>query len=210
MFVVRPRTVLFASIALVLGACATSDPAGGFEDPGATADAGSGTDSGGNTFAGDARVAEGGSCQQGTMRFCFPADSKYLDAGACKSGTQSCVSSGELVGSWGPCTGAVVPTAEICADHIDNDCNGKVDENCQCDYQLQLGARDTPLCCNAGDKLVGEPIDCDYGGQNHSVSRSGECGIAHAGDGDYGAPCVIINCHGEDCPRDAGADSGDH
>jgi hypothetical protein len=42
------------------------------------------------------------------------------DIGACRYGTQTCSN-----GSWGSCVGNVDPTAEICDDGIDNDCNGE-------------------------------------------------------------------------------------
>jgi hypothetical protein len=46
--------------------------------------------------------------------------------GVCKAGTQSC-----SAGSWGACTGQVLPSPEIC-DGLDNNCNGQVDEGCLC------------------------------------------------------------------------------
>jgi hypothetical protein len=32
-------------------------------------------------------------------------------------------------GTWGSCDGEVIPTAEVCGDNIDNNCNGTVDED---------------------------------------------------------------------------------
>jgi hypothetical protein len=43
--------------------------------------------------------------------------------GACKFGSQTCL----MDGTWGPCTGAVSPSTEIC-NKVDDDCNGVVDD----------------------------------------------------------------------------------
>lgn len=46
----------------------------------------------------------------------------FGDTGECVLGTRSCTASG-----WGPCTGAVMPSTEVCDDR-DNDCDGSTDE----------------------------------------------------------------------------------
>jgi hypothetical protein len=61
------------------------------------------------------------------MRACWPASApaSARHVGACKDGSQSCTA-GEF-GSWGTCSGAVLPTSEVCNNGIDDDCNGKTD-----------------------------------------------------------------------------------
>ncbi|MCU1280950.1 MAG: hypothetical protein JWM53_4496 [bacterium] len=77
-----------------------------------------------------------GSC--GGEGECAPGATQSMSCGssvgACMPGTQSrgcsttCAWSG-----WGSCGGGYVgPTTEICGDGIDNNCNGVVDEGCQC------------------------------------------------------------------------------
>lgn len=71
------------------------------------------------------RVDEG--CQCGPHTACYTGPPKTLDVGACKEGTRTCT--GE---SWGACKNDVTPTSEKCGDQIDNDCDGKADEGCNC------------------------------------------------------------------------------
>ncbi len=73
----------------------------------------------------DGAVDETCSCEGGQMRPC----AELYDAfgGACHSGIQRCDG-----GSWGACQDAIGPQPEACGDGIDNDCDGKADEGCDC------------------------------------------------------------------------------
>ncbi|MFT5434938.1 MAG: hypothetical protein ACI9OJ_005654, partial [Myxococcota bacterium] len=53
---------------------------------------------------------------------CYAGPGGTAGVGLCKLGTRTC--SGSVLG---PCVGQIVPEAEKC-DHLDNDCNGAVDE----------------------------------------------------------------------------------
>ncbi len=70
-----------------------------------------------------------GTCNQGDHRDCYTGDMTTENVGPCHGGTQSCTSAG----TWGDCMGEVVPQAENCTDHIDNNCNGMVDEDIDAD-----------------------------------------------------------------------------
>lgn len=59
-------------------------------------------------------------CQDGKERACGP-EAK----GLCRPGKQICRN-----GQWGACDGQIVATKEVC-DGLDNDCNGKVDDQLQ-------------------------------------------------------------------------------
>ncbi len=90
-------------------------------------------------------VDEGCSCTAGDSRSCGSS------IGACVPGTQSCTT-----GAWGDCTGATLPTPEVC-DGKDDDCNGSVDEGCACTAPAtQVCGTDVGVCqtgtqsCDAG------------------------------------------------------------
>jgi hypothetical protein len=113
--------------------------------------------------------------------------------GLCTDGTQTCVASGELGGSYGPCTGAVTPTNENCTDGLDHNCNGKVgcaDPACAADPSCNTG-------CDAGQtrKCYTGPA----GTENVGVCRDGiqTC----AANGQWGATCVgeVLPAAAENC-----------
>ncbi len=70
----------------------------------------------------DGTVDEGCECTPGDTRSCGS------NVGECSTGIQTC----QLDGTWGlECVGEVGSTTEVC-DNLDNDCNGKIDENQVC------------------------------------------------------------------------------
>lgn len=71
----------------------------------------------------DGALDNGCACATGATRECGFG----LLAAPCTSGLQTCTN-----GLWDGCEGAIAPSPEICGDGIDNDCDGKVDQGCEC------------------------------------------------------------------------------
>jgi hypothetical protein len=70
-----------------------------------------------------------GLCQPGTVEACYTGRPDTRGVGPCVGGTRTC----DRNGLWSKCAGEVVPVAESCTDAIDNNCNGKVDEDADFD-----------------------------------------------------------------------------
>ena len=87
----------------------------------------------------DGAIDEDCPCPAGTSRMC----SDEFAIAPCMPGTQTC-----REGRWSRCEGAVVPSADVCGDAIDNDCDGLTNEGCTC--------VSTPEVC--GDRIDN---DCD-------------------------------------------------
>jgi hypothetical protein len=102
------------------------------------------------TFDCDADLLNG--CESSTVCLCVPSARTTCYDGAmgtngvgqCHAGSKTCARTGL---SYGACGGQVIPTAEICADGLDQDCNGLVDDALDLDGDGFTAC--TGDCCDA-------------------------------------------------------------
>ncbi|MBU4601452.1 hypothetical protein L6307_02345 [Candidatus Parcubacteria bacterium] len=142
----------------------------------------------------DGAVDEGCACVNGFTQSCGS------DTGECQAGLQTC-----SAGSWGVCAGEITPTAEICNNTLDDDCDNSVDcadsdcatdpacscPNNVCDVsggECSTCATDCDAadCCgnNIADSLAGEACDnsdlngqscADFGYSKGTLSCESDC-----------------------------------
>ena len=113
-------------------------------------------------------VDEGCECLYSEERECG------IDEGICQKGTQYCNN-----GRWGDCSGSIEPQTETC-DGEDNDCDGLMDESCNCDYDEYK-----PCGTDTGE--------CEKGWQYCILGNWGEC------EGEDGPEEEICDGYDNDC-----------
>ncbi|HYD40873.1 MAG TPA: MopE-related protein [Anaeromyxobacter sp.] len=62
-------------------------------------------------------------CTNGATQPCYYGPTGTAGVGICRAGNRMCVN-----GSWGECQGGQTPLARDCSSHLDNDCNGALDD----------------------------------------------------------------------------------
>ena len=106
---------------------------------------------------GQAEICDGkdnncnGIIDENITRSCYSGPSGTSGKGGCKQGSQTCTN-----GTWGTCTGQVLPSQEVCNNKDDN-CNGQIDESLtQSCYTGPQGTSGWGICktgqrtCSAG------------------------------------------------------------
>lgn len=68
-----------------------------------------------------------GAIDEALTRACYTGPVGTEGKGECKAGTQTC-----SAGAFGACVGQVIPVAEVCINQKDDDCDGMIDDGCQC------------------------------------------------------------------------------
>ncbi len=61
-------------------------------------------------------------CTPGQVQTCYDGPAGTEDVGVCAGGSQTCDG-----GLWGPCNGQTTPSAEVCDNDLDDDCDGLLD-----------------------------------------------------------------------------------
>jgi Putative metal-binding motif len=116
-------------------------------------------------------------CTPGDTMACYTGPAGTQGVGTCAPGTATCDPSGA---SWGPCIGEKTPGFEICADGLDNDCDGTVDNTpdqdgdgwttCQGDCCDSPSGCGSPNLVNPGAfEVAGNMVDDDCDGMVDNV-----------------------------------------
>ncbi len=139
----------------------------------------------------DGPVCDGGqcttSCLPGDTKPCYTGSFDKVDVGACKRGTATCAADGL---GWGECEGEVLPLpTEVCANAVDDDCNGMIDDDpdldgdgwgvCAGDCCDEEGpACSTPMLVNPGAyEVVDNTVDDNCDGMTDEVAVACDQGL---------------------------------
>ncbi|MEZ4250442.1 MAG: SBBP repeat-containing protein [Polyangiales bacterium] len=124
-------------------------------------------------------------CSEGETRSCVGE----IETGECSGGEQACVD-----GSWGECTGAVGPSAEMC-DGLDNDCDTVVDGPAATAACPDV-ARAQTKACSVGNCVI---VECDDGFRDCNGEYDDGCEADLSGSTSHCGACGASCDPGEAC-----------
>ncbi|NVB43872.1 hypothetical protein G6O69_39125 [Pseudenhygromyxa sp. WMMC2535] len=148
-------------------------------------------------------------CEPGDVDDCYEGPAGTEGVGICTAGTWTCAQDG----TWGACVGAVEPSAEICGNDIDEDCDGSLADadadgdgwgacsgDC-CDDEL-LGCVDAHLVNPGAFEVAGNGVDDDCDGEIDEPTTACDAGLSsNSGDGlDYAAALDLCETTTENAP----------
>jgi hypothetical protein len=126
-------------------------------------------------------------CQAGIeVQSCYPGPVGTDMNAPCQAGQRTCNAAGT---GFGPCVGFVTPIAEICANNVDDDCNGVADDiidvdgdgwtQCQNDCCENIFQCSDPALVNPGAfEFVGNLVDDDCDPASSDVVAAPDCSAA--------------------------------
>ena len=119
-------------------------------------------------------------CAPGATQPCYYGAPGTESVGPCVAGTQTCLPSGI---DWGTCTGQVMPVSEICANAIDEDCNGTADDVSDADGDgwtyCNGDCNDASSLVNPGAfEVVGDALDNDCDAATSDTVAPSSCSTA--------------------------------
>ena len=128
----------------------------------------------------------GCACTPGDTMACYSGPNGTQGVGTCIAGVATCDANGA---AWGPCLGEKTPGFEICADGLDNDCDGAVDNtpdqdgdgwtSCQGDCCDSPAACGSPNLVNPGAfEVAGNMVDDDCDGMVDNVLAGCDTNLA--------------------------------
>ena len=170
-------TPLNAAATCIAGVCGMGACANGFLDCNKNATDGCEINS---------AVVSACTCTPGATQACYTGPAGTQGKGVCKAGSQTCDASGLL---WGPCLNQVVPSAEVCANGIDEDCNGVADDvadvdgdgwtKCNGDCCETTSQCSAPALVNPGAfEFAGNGVDDDCDGTTDNALTGCDTGLA--------------------------------
>jgi hypothetical protein len=107
--------------------------------------------------------ARAAGCTTGATATCYAGPLDKASTGACKPGSSTCEKGGGELAAWGPCVGQVLPTNEVCANGVDEDCNGVPDDAAACNPDAAVpdsAPEDGPCMPRCAGKCKDAPDEC--------------------------------------------------
>jgi len=133
-------------------------------------------------------LAEGPcACAPGQTQSCYQGPPGTEGVGACAAGVTTCLPSGA---GWSGCVGQTTPVFDLCADGVDNDCDGTVDNTpdqdddgfTKCDGDccdaMSDGCGDPELVNPGAFEVAGNTVDDDCDGAIDNVLGACDAGLA--------------------------------
>ncbi len=108
-------------------------------------------------------------CNPGAMESCYPGPAGTAGVGICAAGIRTCNDDGT---SWGPCMGFTLPIPEVCANGLDDNCDGTADNVVDVDgdgwticngdcCETMFECSDPPLVNPGAFEYIGNMVDDD-------------------------------------------------